>query len=342
MTQPATRTPRGSSLARLLSQRSVQIAIAVWLVANALVLTLGRHGIPFDRPSVEDEPVGQQLIFANAGLLEVFGLIWVVYALTRRRTIPDVAARAPERDTARREVQLLVVYGILAQAGGYLLGTLFGWHPFGFHITGTIYGTDDVVTPAEVYVWSAYNFVAYAVLPFAFFRRRYSAEQLNLRSSNRRNDLLVIVVILAIESIVELVALNHDIFGLTATQLLKGVPLTFALYFLGTVMPTMIFIYCILVPRYLRLSGSVATTVILGGLTYALLHVFEGWTRFDSISNVTLSVALVLFQYFGPGMIKTVLTLRTGNAWVHVWAYHAIAPHVIADAPTMVKNFGIR
>jgi hypothetical protein len=27
----------------------------------------------------------------------------------------------------------------------------------------------------------------------------------------------------------------------------------------------------------------------------------------------------------GPGMIKTVLTLRTGNAWVHVWAYHALA-----------------
>jgi len=337
-----TQTPRGSSFASLLSQRSVQIAIAVWLLANALVLTLGRDGLPFDRPSLAGTPVAQQVIFANAGLLEVFGLIWVVYALTRRRVIPDVAARAPDPDTARREVLLLVAYGILAQAGGYLLGRASGWHPFGFHIAGTIYGTGDVVTPAEVYAWSAYNFIAYAVLPFAFFRRRYSSEQLNLRSSNRRNDLLVIVVILAIESIVELVALNHDIFGLTASQFLLGVPLTFVLYFLGTVMPTMIFIYCILVPRYLRLTGSVATTVILGGLTYALLHVFEGWTMFDLPRNAALSVALVLLQYFGPGMIKTVLTLRTGNAWVHVWAYHAIAPHVIADAQTMVKVFGIK
>jgi hypothetical protein len=26
----------------------------------------------------------------------------------------------------------------------------------------------------------------------------------------------------------------------------------------------------------------------------------------------------LMFQYFGPGIIKSVLTLRTGNAWVHV------------------------
>ena len=52
-----------------------------------------------------------------------------------------------------------------------------------------------------------------------------------------------------------------------------------------------------------------------------------------------LSVIFLFLQYFGPGMIKTVLTLRTGNAWVHVWAYHAIAPHVVGDTPTIVKIF---
>ena len=41
----------------------------------------------------------------------------------------------------------------------------------------------------------------------------------------------------------------------------------------------------------------------------------------------------------GPGMVKAALTLRTGNAWVHVWAYHAITPHVLADTPTIVKIF---
>jgi hypothetical protein len=33
----------------------------------------------------------------------------------------------------------------------------------------------------------------------------------------------------------------------------------------------------------------------------------------------------------GPGMFETFLTLRTGNARVHVWAYHAIAPHTLVD-----------
>jgi len=36
-----------------------------------------------------------------------------------------------------------------------------------------------------------------------------------------------------------------------------------------------------------------------------------------------------------------VLTLRTGNAWVHVWAYHAISPHTIVDTPLIAKIFRI-
>jgi hypothetical protein len=52
-------------------------------------------------------------------------------------------------------------------------------------------------------------------------------------------------------------------------------------------------------------------------------------------------IIFLLFLYLGPGMFKTFLTLRTGNAWVHVWAYHALAPHTIADTPLIVKIFHI-
>ena len=45
----------------------------------------------------------------------------------------------------------------------------------------------------------------------------------------------------------------------------------------------------------------------------------------------------LLFTYLGPGMIKTFLTLRTGNAWVHVWAYHAFA-HTLIDTPTSSRS----
>ena len=60
------------------------------------------------------------------------------------------------------------------------------------------------------------------------------------------------------------------------------------------------------------------------------------------MTNSTLSLIVLFLQYLGPGMVKSLLTLRTGNAWVHVWAYHAIAPHVIIDTPTIDEICGIR
>jgi len=124
--------------------------------------------------------------------------------------------------------------------------------------------------------------------------------------------------------------------------MLLGTPLSFAIFFIATVLPTMVLIYAILLPRYLKLTGSPISTVLLGGLTYAAMHIVEGWSAFGSPSDVALSLLFVLFGYFGPGMIKSVLTLRTGNAWVHALGYHAVAPHVIVDAPLVVKIFGIR
>src|SRR5207248_66232 len=162
--------------------------------------------------------------------IEVLVLIAVVYALTRRRVVPDVAARAPERATALRETLWMVGYAVAALLGGLVLGLALGWHPFSFHLVGPLYGTDEPVTRL-------------------------------------------------------------------------GAPLTFAVYFVGTVLPTMVFIYCVLVPRYLRLTGSTATTVILGGVTYTLLHCFDGWLAFDTPSAVALSVIFLFLQYFGPGMI---------------------------------------
>jgi xanthosine utilization system XapX-like protein len=82
--------------------------------------------------------------------------------------------------------------------------------------------------------------------------------------------------------------------------------------------------------------------VILAGLTYTLLHLWDAWTVFSSPRGAVLSVIFLLFTYFGPGMIKAVLTMRTGNAWVHVWAYHALAPHTLGDTSHTVEVFHIR
>ncbi|NGO76552.1 hypothetical protein G6045_12890 [Streptomyces sp. YC504] len=316
-------------------------AAAGWLTVNVLVLAVADDRLPFDWPSTTESTPGGRLVEANVALAEVLLLIGVTVLLTRRRTRPDVAARAPERSVALTETLLLLAYGASGLALGFALARSLGWHPFGFHLAGTLYGTHDHVGAAEAVTWALYNLVVYAVLPLLFFRRRYSAEQLNLRSSDRRADALLIGVVLVVESAVQFAVLRPELFDLGGRQLLLGVPATFALYFAGTVLPAMVFLYAILLPRLLKLTGSTVATVVLGGLAYTVLHLWDAWTLFTTPGDALLSVSFLLLTYFAPGMMKSVLTLRTGNAWVHVWAYHAFAPHTLADTPHVVRIFRI-
>ena len=143
----------------------------------------------------------------------------------------------------------------------------------------------------------------------------------------------MIFVVLAVESLFQVLVLGPELLELDGRQLLLGATVAFVLYLAGAVLPAMVFIYAILVPRLLRLTGSTASTVILGGLTYTLLHIWDAWTVFSSPGNAVLSVIFLVFTYFGPGMIKTLLTVRTGNAWVHLWGYHAFAPHTLFETP---------
>jgi hypothetical protein len=320
---------------------AVQIAAGVWIALTALVLVLARGRLPFDRPALAALPFGQQVAFPTIGLIEIFVLMALVWWLTRRRVIPDVAARSPERGIALRETVGLLGYAMLAQAGGWLLGPALGYRPFSFHIAGTLVGCSQLASPGEVALWAGYNFMAFAVLPYLWFRRRYSDEALNLRSSDLRNDLTVVAAILVVESAVEL-ATFPGLLGMSPRQLLLAAPLAFLVFFVGTVLPTMVLIYAILLPRYLKLTGSFVTTVILGGVTYAAMHLVEGWSVFRTPADTALSLIFVFLTYFGPGAFKAFVTLRTGNAWVHAIGYHAVAPHVVADAPMIAKVFAIR
>lgn len=317
-------------------------AAAFWIIATALAWWLAQGFLPFDTPALAGFPFAQRMLAPSIGMIEVFVLMLIACWLTRRRRVPDIAARAPDHATARRETVMLLGYAMLAQAGGWVLGPAFGYRAFSFHIAGTLVGCSSPPQPGEIQLWAAYNFVMFAVVPFLWFRRRYSAEQLNLTSSNRGNDLRVILVIGVVESLAELAGLNADFFALTPRQMLIGGAATFFYYFIGTVLPTMILIYAILLPRYLRLTGSTVATVLLGGLTYASMHLVEGWAVYTSPRYTALSLLFVLFQYLGPGMIKSVLTLRTGNAWVHAFGYHAVAPHLLIDTPLFVKALAIR
>ena len=337
--------PRKPGWRGFVGNRAVQVAAAFWLLGTlAALLLTGDGGLPFgDRPRLAGASVRAELVNVWSGLLVALLLVGVAYGVTRRRAVPDLAARVPTRRAARFELLLLVLYGVLVQLGGWVLGAALGEHPVSLHLHGTLYGAAHPVTPGYALLWAGYNFVLYAAVPYLVFRRRgYSNAQLGLRSLNPRGDAQLIGVVLLLESAVEFAAVSRDLFSLTPAQLLVGVPASLLLNLFGTVLPIMIFLYAIFLPRVLKLTGSVLSTAVIGGFAYAAVHAFESWAAYDSLASGLLSVAFIGMQYFGPGVVKSVLTLRTGNAWVHAWSYHALAPHVTLDTTNLVDILRLR
>lgn len=304
------------------------------VLAFGVALVLGSGGLPFDRPAVGTHELIPNLMTQLMQIAFALIIIGLAFLATRGRPAVDFQARTPGVTAARREMIALLVYGAVVLG----VGNAFG---IGLHLHGSVFGPTHHLAPADAVVWAIYNGVFFALIPYLVFRRRgYGHRELGLKSEDARKDILVIAVILLVESIGELVTFP-GIFSLSARQLALGVPLTLVLHLLGTGLPVMIFIYSLLFPRYLKVTGSRASAAVLGALTYAGLHLVEYWTVYDSLAHGLLSVAFVFLQFAYPGLIKSVLTLRTGNAWVHLWAYHAIAPHVTVDTPLIVRVFGI-
>jgi hypothetical protein len=161
-----------------LQQRSIQLTLAGWLIIAIAIQLLAGPSLPFNRPSLADQPVGTQIFNAHSLLVLALMVIAVANLVTPHRVAPDIASRVPARSIA---------------------------HPGG-----------------------------------------------------------------------------------------RGVERAFGINFSGTVLPVMIYLYAILLTRFLKLSGSAITTTVLYGLGYAAMHV------------------------------------------------RAIAPHAWADAPNMLRIFGVR
>ncbi|MGH9774822.1 MAG: hypothetical protein ACRD50_07725 [Candidatus Acidiferrales bacterium] len=334
----ASPAPRNWFIAAL-RQPVVLLGIAVWILFSVAIPFLAQGVFPFDQV-MPKAPYAVRVGSFILGPAISFIFIVVTGLVTRRRKL-NIAGRAPNPGMAMRETLGLLAYGAAVLIAGQFVGHAVGTHGIGLHLAGSMFGLSDTVTPREAICWSLYNFVFYGLLPYWFFRRRgYSAEQLCLKSSNLLNDTLLVAIILAIGLAVDLP--GAAIWRLNAHQLAAGAALAFVLSFFGTALPIMIFLTCILVPRYFRLTGSPAAACVLSGLTYASLHLAEYWTRYDSPAHAALSVVCIVLFFGGPGMVKGYLTLRTGNAWVHLWGFHVFWPHVSGDTPIFVKIFGLR
>ena len=205
--------------------------------------------------------------------------IGLVARLTRRPAIPNLAERAPKprvapaRDSVALDLRSVPAGGRTSHRAALFRGrhgAALKW----------VAGRRDP-RAAEVITWAAFNGIFLALIPHGVFRwRGCSHGQLNLKSDNWKNDLLVIVVVLAIGIGLDLTAPN--IFQLTRHQQLMGGILSFVLHMAGTDLPITIFIYSILLPHYARLCSPM-TAFLRGAASYPTRHGFESWavtTRF--------------------------------------------------------------
>jgi hypothetical protein len=321
---------RFSGIGWLVRQRAFYVAILLWLLLCGAGLLISRH-----TPSYRGLVVGSSRYLVLVVLM--FGLVML---LTRKRPVPDLAERAPESSIARRETLAMWAYVAVVMVAGRLIGQhLFG-EGIAMHLNGSLVGATRVQSPTEVYTWAAYNGILLALIPYLVFRMRgYSNQQLSLKSANLKSDLLVIIVVLAFSVGIDMMGPN--IFQLTRHQQLVGGLMSFWFHLFGTDLPVMIVIYSILMPRYFKLFSAM-TAYLLGALSYATIHIFESGTRYDSITAAAMSLTFVYLLFIPAGLMKSFLTWRMGNAWVHVWAYHAISPHVTVDTRLIVSDFGIK
>jgi len=321
---------RFSGIGWLVRQRAFYVAILLWLLLCGAGLLISRH-----TPSYRGLVVGSSRYLVLVVLM--FGLVML---LTRKRPVPDLAERAPESSIARRETLAMWAYVAVVMVAGRLIGQhLFG-EGIAMHLNGSLVGATRVQPPTEVYTWAAYNGILLALIPYLVFRMRgYSNQQLSLKSANLKSDLLVIIVVLAFSVGIDMMGPN--IFQLTRHPQLVGGLMSFWFHLFGTDLPVMIVIYSILMPRYFKLFSPM-TAYLLGAVSYPTIHIFESGTRYDSITAAAMSLTFVYLLFIPAGLMKSFLTWRTGNAWVHVWAYHAISPHVTVDTRLIVSDFGIK
>ena len=321
---------RFNGIGWVVRQRAFYVAILLWLLLCGAGLLIARH-----TPSYRGLVVGSSKYLVLVVLM--FGLVAL---LTRKRPAVDLAQRAPESSIARRETLALWAYVAVVMVAGRLIGQHFFGEGIALHLNGSLVGATRVQSPIEVYTWAAYNGILLALIPYTAFRLRgYSNQQLNLKSANLKSDVLVIVVVLAFSAGMDM--LGPNIFQLTRHQQLVGGLMSFWLHLFGTDLPIMIVIYSILMPRYFKLFSPM-TAYLLGAVSYPTIHIFESGTRYDSATAAAMSLTFVYLLFIPAGLMKSFLTWRTGNAWVHVWAYHAISPHVTVDTRLIVSDFGIK
>lgn len=116
----------GSKLAYLVHQRSFQVALGLWIAISVAAVVLCHGTIQLPIGPYPHKPVAM-VISSRIALFFLVLELGLVGLITRRRAMPDLTARAPERRIALRETIVLWIYGALV----LLVGRFVGLHYFG-------------------------------------------------------------------------------------------------------------------------------------------------------------------------------------------------------------------
>ena len=234
-------------MANLFRQRILWITIAGYILASFLFIGLHGGVVPSGIP-------GGTLFAQLSGFYGILFwqllLIAIVFWLTKGRNESQQILVQADRGVLKKEIFQLLCYGAFVLVGGQMLGRILGMDGIGLHLSGTLYLSEDTPSVFQTFIWMVYNLIFFAILPYWWFRKKgYSKSDLSLRSRNFKNDLLVILVILTLESMAQFFALSK-IGDLSGSQLLWGGATSFLVYLFGTGLPILIFVQALLVPRY--------------------------------------------------------------------------------------------
>ena len=310
----------------LIRHKSVQLTL--------LVAILGLSTYAFAAPTIPAlATVAAQNIQTELFQIPVFlGLAALAYFVTRKRELPNLADRAPTRAVAKTEVIGLIIYAIVAVIGLASLG--YTYHPPDVFAAGATFNATNMI------IWALLNVSVYVAIPYLYFRWRGTTNaQLGLANNNWRKD---VWVILAVGGLDFLMSLGYSGFlALTPTQMVRAAPLTLVLYTFGAGLPIVIMTQAILAPRIMRLTNSYIATTVALTFAYAFFSLTDAGISFEGgLSHALLAMLLILVHNLGPGLIKATITVRTGNAWLHMLAYHVLSFHVIVDSPIVAFLFG--
>src|SRR3984885_4590671 len=156
----------GSKLGYLIRQRSLQVALLLWVLICLGTLWLCHGTMPLPIGPHPDRPAAQ-VISSSIAIVFLVLEAGLVALITLRRPLPDLAERAPERAVALRETAFLWIYGAVVLLAGRFIGIHDFGDAVGRHVNVSLVGATGVESPIVVYTWAAYNGILLGLVPYA-------------------------------------------------------------------------------------------------------------------------------------------------------------------------------